>query len=207
MCDPSASVNVVDFSNTNFVDVELVNKLLGEIESAPIQVTSKKEQVDSNKDKSTFADEKFSIFSFGKRSGLLEVIVIDKKDGCFHCSKNREFWIELHIKVDRISIKLETNDNMPPCLFINEYDNLESTIVDLTQPIFTILYRSSKEYRADNRSNENYAMNSSKGANLTNNMKKIIHTLTIKCETNNKVVSSHQFKFKWAGKNFESRTK
>lgn len=152
-------------------------------------------------EKSSKEDSFFSgtIFSFERYSQTL--VPFETNDGCYICSKNRLFWIFPHIKVDSISIKLETNnEDMHPCLFINEFDKNTCKIEDFSNPIFTILYQSSQKYKNIHYFNEDFSLQSPEGKKLTDDMKKIIHTLTIDCFIDNEIVYSRQFRFTWPGK-------
>ena len=163
-----------------------------------------KELEKSSKEDSFFSGEYFTIFSFERYSQTL--VPFETNDGCYICSKNRLFWIFPHIKVDSISIKLETNnEDMHPCLFINEFDKNTCKIEDFSNPIFTILYQSSQKYKNIHYFNEDFSLQSPEGKKLTDDMKKIIHTLTIDCFIDNEIVYSRQFRFTWAGKNLERK--
>ena len=221
MCDPNVSVNDIGFSSdNNCVDFDFQFEtepvVAGGKENAPGQPITQPQQNSCNcssnpllpidvpirkrntpnrklrvnadnldKDDYFFSGAYFTIFSFDKYSHKLVRFVFD--DGCYLCSKSRIFRIFPHIKVDKISIKLETN-NEDPCLFINELNVNTCTI----EPMFTILYQSSQEYK-DRHYPESFTMKSKKGAKVTNAMKNIIHTLTIDCLIDNKIVYSHQF--------------
>lgn len=164
--------------------------------------------VQSNKEKSTFSDQNIELYCIITKNHALTCESLNFPEGekSYICSKNRIFWIDTKNKnIDKIHVSLETNENRPPCLFIDKFDKLNLTIEDFTKAAFTLVYQYSDEYLNKNYPNATFSMKTSKGAGITNEMAKTIHTLTIMGESEGRIISENKFDFRWTGKNYTSR--